>query len=159
MSQHLSWITTPVAGKIIQFKVNIGVDVFDAFREAIITEDLHYGVIIGSCGALKSAVFNNVKEAPQSYPIEKNNLVSFQCDGPMEINSLIGWYYHKEENEMIHLHCSVSRNENGIPAIYGGHLVQAIAGPKMVITIQELVDEKLLVGFDEQCKKTDLIRR
>ncbi|MDD2286317.1 MAG: DUF296 domain-containing protein [Paludibacter sp.] len=159
MSQYLSWITKPVTGRIIQFKVNIGIDVFDAFREAIITEDLRYGIVIGSCGALKSAIFNNVKEAPQSYPIEKNNLISFQCNGPMEINSLIGWYYYKEESEMIHLHCSASRNENGIPAIYGGHLVQAIAGPKMVITIQELIDEKLLVGFDEQCKKTDLIRR
>ena len=72
---------------------------------------------------------------------------------------LISGYYYQEESVMIHLLGSASRNENGIPAIYGGHLVQAIAGPKMVITIQELIDEKLLVGFDEQCKKTDLIRR
>jgi predicted DNA-binding protein with PD1-like motif len=159
MSKHLAWITSPNTGRIIQFKVNIGANVFDAFHEAIIENNLHYGIIIGSCGALKRAIFRNVKETPQYYPIEKGNLASFECEGPMETTSLIGWFCHSEEREMIHLHCSAARDEGGVPTIYGGHLVDAIAGPRMVITVQELVDDNLLIGFDEQCKNTDLVSK
>ncbi|HYE83467.1 MAG TPA: PPC domain-containing DNA-binding protein [Clostridia bacterium] len=157
MYKHLAWMTTLTVGRVIQFKVNIGANIFDAFHEVIAENNLHYGIVIGSCGALKSAAFRNVKEAPQSYPIEKSNLVSFECNQPMESTSLIGWFYHNGEQEMIHLHCSAARDEGGVPAIYGGHLVDAVAGPKMIITVQELICDNLYIGFDEQCKKTDLI--
>jgi predicted DNA-binding protein with PD1-like motif len=159
MNQHLSWVTTPAAGRIIQFKINIGANIFDAFRQVIERNNILCGIVIGSCGALQRAVFMNVKEAPQSYPISKDNQVSFECEGPMESTSLTGWFCHCEEQEMIHLHCSAARDEGGIPKLYGGHLLDAVAGPKMIITIQELLDERLFVGFDEQCKKTDLICR
>ena len=77
----------------------------------------------------------------------------------MEITSLNGWFRHTDEGGMIHLHCSAACDESGISKVYGGHLVDAIAGPKMIITVQELFDETLHVGFDDQCKKTDLIRK
>lgn len=58
---------------------------------------------------------------------------------------------------MIHLYCSAAKVEGDLIATCGDHLVDAVAGPRMVITVQELVDENLLIGFDEQCKNIDLI--
>jgi predicted DNA-binding protein with PD1-like motif len=158
MSKYRAWTSLPNAGKIIQFKLNIGAEIFSACKELIEDCGLGYGIIIGSSGALLDAVFSNVKLRQDSYPIRADNLQKFHCQKPMEVTSISGWMCNTSEDCMIHLHCSVAADNDGIPVIYGGHLLEGIAGPRMILTVLELQNSAVKVGMDEQCKRIDLVK-
>jgi predicted DNA-binding protein with PD1-like motif len=158
MSEYRAWTILPSAGRIIQFKLNIGAEIIAAFKELMEEHDLDCAILIGSIGALTNAVFSNVKHAQASYPILANNLQRFRCQKPMEMTSANGWMCRANGDYMVHLHCSVATDNDGIPAIYGGHLVEGIVGPRMVLTVLELKNNMVTIGMDEQCKRIDLIR-
>jgi predicted DNA-binding protein with PD1-like motif len=158
MFQHVTGISEAVIGRVVQFKIKIGSSIVKAVEEAAAAKDIRHGMIIGLTGALQSATFRNLKYVPEQYPVKPDNHLLSDCEGPMEITSLTGWIFREGDRQLVHLHASAAKEIDGQPFVVGGHLVDAVAGAKLVVHLLEIAGGTARLGFDAgQSESADLI--
>lgn len=146
-------------GRIYQFRIKIGSNLIEAIEEFLDINKIKMVVIVSSCGAFQYAIFRNLKETPGVYPVSKEKLGFCECEGPLEITSLTGWAYKDLNKKLTHIHCSAAKyiNREEIK-LYGGHLTDAKAGAKVVITMLEIVSSQARVAYDDkESKSEDLV--
>ena len=145
--------------RVVQFRVKEGSDLLKAIEEAIKTENIQNGVIVSGLGALKKAVFRNLKRFPDRFPVKPEDRLYLELEKPMELVSLVGWIAEREDGEPeIHVHFSASTVEGDKVVTLGGHLTEdTIAGIKVVISILVLAPGSSYAGFDEATQTHDLM--
>ena len=144
--------------RMVQFRVKEGSDLLKAIGEAVKTENIQNGVIVSGLGALKKAVFRNLKRFPDRFPVKPEDRLYLDLEKPMELVSLVGWIAAREDGvPEIHAHFSASTVEGDNVVTLGGHLTEdTITGIKVVISILVLEPGSLYAGFDESTQTYDL---
>ena len=95
--------------RIVQFRVKPDADLLSAIEEALAVEGIRSGAIVSGLGALKRAVFRNLKWFPESYPVKPEDRLYLEVAQPMELVSLTGWIAPKASGGVeVHAHFSAS---------------------------------------------------
>jgi len=104
-------------------RIPIGVDLLDAIYEVVKREKIQKGIVLMGIGALKKAVFRNMKVFTQEYPVTPKDRLYLEVEKPLEILSLTGYIVPRINGEPhIHIHFSASTVIGDTIATYGGHL-------------------------------------
>ena len=69
--------------EIVVSRIKIGVDLLDAINEIVHEKQIVRGVILGGVGALKKAVFRNVREFIETLPVQPGNRLYYELNQPM----------------------------------------------------------------------------
>jgi len=144
--------------RLVQFRVKPDVDLLKAIEEAVKAEGVRAGVIVSGLGALKKALFRNLKVFPESYPVTPEDRLYLEVTTPMELVSLSGWIAPKSAGGVeVHAHFSASTVENDTVVTLGGHLTEGtICGIKVVIAILVLAEVGVRADKDETTKSLDI---
>lgn len=144
--------------RVVQFKVKEGSDLLAAIKESVMGEKIDSGIIVSGIGALKRAIFRNLKVFPDVFPVQKNDRLYLEVTSPMELVSLGGWVAAEEGGEPnIHAHFSASTVVEDSVVTMGGHLTEGtIAGIKVVVAIAILEKGSATAAFDEATKSNDI---
>ena len=143
---------------ILQFRIKPGADLLLAIKEAVEEKKIRAGVIISGIGALKKAVFRNLKQFPENYPVVPEDRLYLEVEKPMELVSLAGWIAPKKNGATeVHAHFSASTVENNTVVTMGGHLTEGtICEIKLVVAILVLADDHVFAGEDPGTKSFDI---
>jgi predicted DNA-binding protein with PD1-like motif len=99
--------------RLVQFRAKPDADLLIAIEEALELEGIRAGVIVSGLGALKKAVFRNLKWFPKNYPVTPSDRLYLEVEKPMELVSLMGWIAPQKGGGVeIHAHFSASTVEN-----------------------------------------------
>jgi predicted DNA-binding protein with PD1-like motif len=144
--------------RLVQFRVKPDVDLLKAIEEAVDAEGVRAGVIVSGLGALKKALFRNLKVFPKSYPVTAKDRLYLEVTNPMELVSLAGWIAPKTGGGVeVHAHFSASTVENDTVVTLGGHLTEGtICGIKVVVAILELAEGGVYADKDGTTKSFDI---
>ena len=145
---------------ILQFKVKPGSDLLAAIEEAIEKAGVKTGVIVSGLGALDAAVFRNVKEFTDNFPVVPENRLYLDVKMPLELVSLTGWIAPREEDGKpeVHAHFSASMVDGDTVRTFGGHLTHGTTTwIKVVVAIAVVEEGKAIAGYEPLTKSLDLI--
>ena len=144
--------------RLLQFRAKPDADLLTAIREILLAERIRAGVIISGIGALKKAVFRNLKQFPENYPVVPEDRLYLEVEKPMELVSLAGWIAPKKNGATeVHAHFSASTVENNTVVTMGGHLTEGtICEIKLVVAILVLADDHVFAGEDPGTKSFDI---
>ena len=144
--------------RLVQFRVKPDADLLKAIEEAVKAEGVRAGVIVSGLGALKKALFRNLKVFPKSYPVIPEDRLYLEVKAPMELVSLGGWIAPKTGGGVeVHAHFSASTVENDTVVTLGGHLTEGtICGIKVVVAILVLAEGGVRADKDENTKSFDI---
>jgi len=144
--------------RLVQFRAKPDADLLTAIEKALEIEGIRAGVIVSGLGALKKAVFRNLKWFPETYPVTPSDRLYLEMEKPMELVSLMGWIAPKKGGGAeIHAHFSASTVENESIVTLGGHLTEGtICGIKVVIAILALNDARVWAGKDPETQTFDI---
>jgi predicted DNA-binding protein with PD1-like motif len=144
--------------RLVQFRAKPSADLLTAIEQATEREGIRAGVIVSGLGALKKAVFRNLKWFPKNYPVTPQDRLYLEVERPLELVSLMGWIAPKKSGGVeIHAHFSASTVENENLVTLGGHLTQGtICGIKVVIAILVLADARVYVAEDPTTQSFDI---
>ncbi len=110
-------------GPLVMARIPIGVDLLEAMEALVRKEGIQKGLILMGIGALKKAVFRNLKHFPESYPVNPQDRLYYEVEGPLEITSLSGYVVPSGDgNPLLHAHFSASTVREDRVVVYGGHL-------------------------------------
>ena len=144
--------------RLVQFRAKPDVDLLKAIEEAVDAEGVRAGVIVSGLGALKKALFRNLKVFPKSYPVTPKDRLYLEVTAPMELVSLAGWIAPKTGGGVeVHAHFSASTIENDTVVTLGGHLTEGtICGIKVVVAILVLAEGGVYADTDGNTKSFDI---
>jgi len=144
--------------RLVQFRVKPNADLLAAIAQALELEKIRAGVIVSGLGALKKAVFRNLKRFPKNYPVTPQDRLYLEVERPMELVSLMGWIAPKKSGGVeIHAHFSASSVENDKVVTLGGHLTEGtICGIKVVIAILVLADTRVYAAEEPMTQTFDI---
>jgi len=144
--------------RLLQFRAKPNADLLKAIEQAMELEGIQAGVIVSGLGALKKAVFRNLKWFPKNYPVTPPDRLYLEVERPMELVSLMGWIAPKKGDGVeIHAHFSASTVENDTVVTLGGHLTEGtICGIKVVIAILVLADARVYAAEDPKTQTFDI---
>jgi len=144
--------------RLVQFRVKPDVDLLKAIEEAVDAQGVRAGVIVSGLGALKKALFRNLKVFPKSYPVTAKDRLYLEVTTPMELVSLAGWIAPQAGGGVeVHAHFSASTVENDTVVTLGGHLTEGtICGIKVVVAILVLAEGGVYADKDETTKSFDI---
>ena len=144
--------------KVTQFRAKPGADLLMAIKEAVRVEGIRAGVIVSGLGALKKAVFRNLKWFPKSYPVTPEDRLYMEVESPMELVSLMGWIAPKKGGDVeVHAHFSASTVENDKIITLGGHLTEGtVCGIKVVVAILVVPDDTVYADEDAASQSVDI---
>jgi predicted DNA-binding protein with PD1-like motif len=144
--------------RLVQFRVKPDGDLLKAIEEAVKAEGVRAGVIVSGLGALKKALFRNLKVFPKSYPVTPEDRLYLEVTTPMELVSLAGWIAPKTGGGVeVHAHFSASTVENDTVVTLGGHLTEGtVCGIKVVVAILVLAEGGVYADRDENTKSFDI---
>lgn len=144
--------------RVVQFRIKQGADLLAAIEEAVKVENIRAGVIVSGLGALRKAIFRNLKWFPETFPPTPEDRLYLAVEKPMELVSLVGWIAPKRDGGVeIHAHFSASTVENEEVVTLGGHLTEGtICGIKMVVSIIVTADSEVYAGLDEITQSVDI---
>jgi predicted DNA-binding protein with PD1-like motif len=145
--------------RIIAAKLNSNTDLLDGITELVRREGIQTGVFLSAVGALRKAIFRNVKVMPPDYKVNDSHRFYLELEQPMEIVSLTGWIATKEDgNVEVHAHFSASTILNNTVATLGGHLVPGvITSIKVVVLIGIIEDTNIRAALDSRIGQIDLV--
>jgi predicted DNA-binding protein with PD1-like motif len=134
------------------------IDLLEGIREMVKKEKIQTGVILSAVGALKKAVFRNLKILPPDLKVEKHHRLYLELEQPMEIVSLTGWMATKEDGEMeVHAHFSASTVMEDKIVTLGGHLIPGtLTSVKVVIVIGVIEDSNIKAALDPRINQIDV---
>jgi len=155
---HLESIGSQRIERLVQFRVKPDADLLAAIEEAIETEGIRTGVIVSGLGALKKAVFRNLRWFPKVYPVTSQDRLYLEMEQPMELVSLTGWIAPKKDGGVeIHAHFSASTVEDDSIVTLGGHLTRGtVCGIKVVVAILVLTDDSVYADEDGETRTFDI---
>jgi predicted DNA-binding protein with PD1-like motif len=157
----LESIGTQDVERMVQFRVKPGSDLLAAIGEAVEMEEIRAGVIVSGLGALRKAVFRNLKWFPARYPVTPRDRLYLEVEKPLELVSLVGWIAPKADHGAeIHAHFSASSVENETVVTLGGHLMEGtICGIKVVVSILVLSSNTVFADQDQDTQTFDIFFR
>jgi hypothetical protein len=155
---HLESIGSQRIERLVQFRVKPDADLLAAIREAIEAEGIRAGVIVSGLGALKKAVFRNLRWFPETYPVTPQDRVYLELEQPMELVSLMGWIAPKKGGGVqIHAHFAASMVEGENIVTLGGHLTEGtVCGINVAIAIAALSGDAVYAAEDGETRTVDI---
>jgi predicted DNA-binding protein with PD1-like motif len=147
--------------RLFQFRIKSDADLLQAISEAVSTEGVRAGVFVSGLGALKKAIFRNLKVFPKKYPVTNEERLYLEVTSPMELVSLTGWIAPKAGGGVeVHAHFAASTVQDETVVTIGGHLTEGtICGIKCVIAVLVIEGDSLYANQDEKTKTFDLFFR
>jgi len=144
--------------RIVLARIPIGVDLLEAIYEVVRREKIQKGLFLMGIGALRKAVFRNLKVFPREYPVAPKDRIYFEVERPLEILSLTGYIVPRLNGEPhVHAHFSASAAMGDNIATYGGHLDKGtITFIKAAVAIGELEGVEMGKKWVEERKTEDL---
>ncbi len=144
--------------RVIVGKLALDMDLLGAIEALVKKEGIKTGVILSGIGALKKAIFRNLKILPPGLKVEDHHRLYLELEQPMEIVSLTGWIATKENGEPeIHAHFSASTVIHDQIVTLGGHLTSGtITSVKVVVTIGVIEEANIRVELDPRLNQMDL---
>ena len=144
--------------RLVQFRAKPNADLLMTIEEALELEKIRAGVIVSGLGALKKAVFRNLKWFPKNYPVTPKDRLYLEVEKPMELVSLMGWIAPQKSGDTeIHAHFSASTVEDEKIVTLGGHLTEGtICGIKVVIAILVLNSTQVYAAEDPETRTFDI---
>ncbi|HSO61059.1 MAG TPA: PPC domain-containing DNA-binding protein [Desulfobacterales bacterium] len=144
--------------RLFQFRIKPGADLLQAISEAISEEGISAGVFVSGLGALKRAVFRNLKAFPKKFPVTDEDRLYLEVNAPMELVSLTGWIAPNAGGGVeVHAHFAASTVQDETVVTMGGHLTEGtICGIKCVIAILVAEGDGFQAGEDKKTKSADL---
>jgi predicted DNA-binding protein with PD1-like motif len=147
--------------RLFQIRIKSDADLLQAISEAVSAEGISAGVFVSGLGALKKAIFRNLKVFPENYPVTNEDRLYLEVTSPMELVSLTGWIAPKAGSGVeVHAHFAASTVQDQTVATMGGHLTEGtICGIKCVIAILVIEGDSVHSNQDEKTKTYDLFFR
>jgi len=144
--------------RIVMGKLGMEIDLLEGIREMVKKEKIQTGVILSAVGALKKAVFRNLKILPSNLKVEDHHRLYLELEQPLEIVSLTGWMATKEDGEIeIHAHFSASTVMEDKIVTLGGHLTPGtITSVKVVIVIGVIENSNIKAALDPRINQIDV---
>ncbi len=144
--------------RIVMGKLRMEIDLLEGIREMVKKEKIQTGVILSAVGALKKAVFRNLKVLPSNLKVEERHRLYLEVEQPLEIVSLTGWMATKEDGEIeVHAHFSASTVIEDKIVTMGGHLTPGtITSVKVVIAIGVIEDTSIKARLDPRINQMDI---
>jgi len=144
--------------RIVMGKLKMDIDLLEGIKELAKKERVQTGVILSAVGALKKAIFRNLKILPPDLKVEQHHRLYFELEQPMEIVSLTGWMATKEDGEIeVHAHLSASAVVQDQVTTLGGHLTTGvITSIKVVVMIGVIEESNIRAGLDPRINQIDV---
>jgi predicted DNA-binding protein with PD1-like motif len=144
--------------RLFQFRIKPGADLLQAISEAVSEEGISAGVFVSGLGALKRAVFRNLKVFPKKFPVTDEDRLYLEVAAPMELVSLTGWIAPNAGGGVeVHAHFAASTVQDETVVTMGGHLTEGtICGIKCVIAILVTEGDCFQAGHDKMTESADL---
>ena len=144
--------------RMVQFRIKPGADLLRAISEAVEAERVRTGVFVSGLGALKKAIFRNLKVFPEKFPVTPEDRLYLEIAAPLELVSLTGWIAPKSEGGAeLHAHFAASMVRNDTVVTLGGHLTEGtICGIKVVVAILMIDDGSVCAALDQGSKTFDI---
>ena len=145
--------------RIVMGRLKMNVDLLRGITEMAKNEGVQTGVILSAVGALKKAVFRNLKVLPADLKVEKHHRLYLDLEQPMEIVSLTGWIATREDGEVeVHAHLSASTVMGDQVTTLGGHLTSGvITSVKVVVVIGVIEESNIGAGLDPRTNQIDVV--
>ena len=144
--------------RVVMGKLPMDIDFLKGIEALAKKEGVRTGVILSGIGALKKAVFRNLKILPPDLKVEKHHRLYLELEQPMEIVSLTGWIATKEDGELeIHAHFSASTVVEDRVVTLGGHLIPGtVTSVKVFAAIAVIEETDIEAGVDPRTGQVDL---
>lgn len=144
--------------RVVVGKLAMGIDLLTGIEELVKKEGIKTGIILSGIGALKKAIFRNLKILPSGLKVENHHRLYLELEQPMEILSLTGWIATQENGEPeIHAHFSASTVINGQIVTLGGHLTPGtMTSVKVVVAIGVIEKTNIRAALDLRLNQIDL---
>lgn len=144
--------------RIVMGKLKTDIDLLEGIHELAKKEKIRTGIILSGIGALKKAMFRNLKFLPPDLKIEKHHRLYLELEQPMEIVSLTGWMATREDDNLeVHAHFSASTVMEGKVVTLGGHLIPGvITSVKVVVVIGVIEETNIKAGLDPRINQMDV---
>ena len=154
----LTQISSQAVQRLIQFRARPEAPLLAAIDEAVRCEGIGAGVIVSGLGALKQAVFRNLKHFPSQFPVTPDDRLYLKVEKPMELVSLTGWIAPRDDGAPeIHAHFAASLVASDSVVTMGGHLTdETICGIKVVVAILVVAPENVRAAMDPETRSHDL---
>ena len=158
MENLLEGIGRGQMNRIVMGKLGMDIDLLEGIKELAKREKVQTGIILSAVGALKKAIFRNLRILPPDLKIEKHHRLYFELEQPMEIVSLAGWMATNEDRDLeVHAHLSASTVIQDQIITLGGHLTSGIiTSIKVVVVIGVIEESNIKVGLDPRINQTDI---
>ena len=145
-------------GRIVMGKLGMEIDLLEGIREMVKKEKIQTGIFLSAVGALKKAVFRNLKILPSNLKVEDCHRLYLELEQPLEIVSLTGWMATKEDGEIeIHAHFSASTVMEDKIVTLGGHLTPGtMTSVKVVIVIGVIENSNIKAALDPRINQIDV---
>ena len=158
MGNLLEGIGRGQMNRIVMGKLGMDIDLLEGIKELAKREKVRTGIILSAVGALKKAIFRNLKILPPDLKVEKHHRLYFELEQPMEIVSLTGWMATNEDRDLeVHAHLSASTVIQDQIITLGGHLTSGIiTSVKVVVVIGVIEESNIKVGLDPRINQMDI---
>lgn len=144
--------------RVVQFRIKPDSDLLKAIAEGLKAEGVRAGVFVSGLGALKKAIFRNLKVFPKKYPVTPEDRLYLEITAPMELVSLTGWIAPRVDGDSeIHAHFAASSVQNDTVVTLGGHLTEGtICGIKVVVAVLVAGEDHVHAVMDQHSKSFDI---
>jgi predicted DNA-binding protein with PD1-like motif len=144
--------------RVVMGKLRWDIDLLEGIRELAKKEGVRAGIILSAVGALRKAIFRNLKVLPADLKIERHHRLYLELEQPMEIVSLTGWMAAREDGEIeVHAHLSASTVVEDQVTTLGGHLTSGIiTSVKVVVVIGVIEESNIRAGLDPRTNQIDV---
>jgi predicted DNA-binding protein with PD1-like motif len=158
MSSLLEGIGTGRMNRIVMGKLGMNIDLLKGIEALAKKEKLQTGIILSAVGALKKAIFRNLRVLPPDLIVEKHHRLYLELEQPMEIVSLTGWMATKKGGDLeIHAHFSASTVIQDQVITLGGHVTPGIiTSIKVVVVIGVIEESNISTGLDRRINQIDV---
>jgi predicted DNA-binding protein with PD1-like motif len=145
--------------RLVQFRASPGASLLGAIEAAAAAEAVRAGVIVSGIGALRRAVFRNLKNFPAEFPVNPRDRLYLDISKPMELVSLTGWIAPRPDGALeVHAHFSASMVENETVVTLGGHLTRETeCGIKVAVALLVVAPEEVLSVKDPDSRSMDIL--
>lgn len=145
--------------RIVVTRIKGGVSLLEGIREVVRREGIGEGIFITGVGALRRAVFRNLRRFPREFPVTDKDRLYLEIDQPLELVSLTGHVSPKEDGEPnIHVHFSASTVKGDTVVTLGGHLTEGtITSIKVTVAIAVVEGIPMKSRFSSRSQSEELI--
>ena len=145
--------------RIVVARMRVGVDLLEGIQEAVRGEGVERGIFLTGIGALRRAVFRNLRRFPREFPVRDEDRLYLEINQPLELVSLTGHISPRENGEPnIHAHFSASTVKGGTVVTLGGHLTPGtITSIKVAVAIAVVEEIPMISRFGTDSMSDELL--